>query len=410
MRVPPLIRIARSRLRHESCRSQDRALRYPVRVDEFLRRYGPMVLRSFWLRESRARCPDRDDGRLGPAASPGFDGGGSWRHRLLAVVTSWNRYQVGRVIEGVILTWLIGDGGALPGRGAGESGIRQLRASRSGASGLVLFGGLDDSYRPQDGDRAGHWPCSCWSRGSGWPGYSRRAWPRSWSNATCGGRDVSHFEMDDHLVLCNWAPRGLEWIREVHSKIITDPRPIVIIHDNPDEIDLPDKQDEPAFNDVYIVKGDPTNEVILHRATVPKAYSVIVLSRLPRGEARRRQVDPDLHRDPPHLQGRAPAEHRRRVPQPRQPLPPAQGRRRARSSRRTALGLRLLARSALFHGMSAVLPGAAHRPPRRQRGVPGAGPRGAGRPLLRRTQRAVPPLPRATAAPACSSASSAATR
>ena len=79
---------------------------------------------------------------------------------------------------------------------------------------------------------------------------------------------MSHFEMDDHLVLCNWAPRALEWIREVHSKIITDPRPIVIIHDNPDEIDLPDKQDEPAFNDVYIVKGDPTNEVILHRAKV----------------------------------------------------------------------------------------------------------------------------------------------
>ena len=80
--------------------------------------------------------------------------------------------------------------------------------------------------------------------------------------------DVSHFEMDDHLVLCNWAPRALEWVREVHSKIITDPRPIVIIHDNPDEIDLPDKQDEPAFNDVYIVKGDPTNEVILHRAKI----------------------------------------------------------------------------------------------------------------------------------------------
>src|SRR5205085_1561646 len=90
-------------------------------------------------------------------------------------------------------------------------------------------------------------------------------------------RDVSHFEMDDHLVLCNWSPRGLEWIREVHSKIVTEPRPIVIIHDNPDEVDLPDKQDDPAFNDVYIVKGDPTNEVVLHRATVSKAFSVVVL-------------------------------------------------------------------------------------------------------------------------------------
>ena len=32
----------------------------------------------------------------------------SWRRVLLTWVTSWNRYQVGRVIEGVILTWLIG--------------------------------------------------------------------------------------------------------------------------------------------------------------------------------------------------------------------------------------------------------------------------------------------------------------
>ena len=90
--------------------------------------------------------------------------------------------------------------------------------------------------------------------------------------------EMSHFEMDDHLVLCNSAPRALEWVREVHSKIITDPRPIVIIHDNPDEIDLPDKQDEPAFNDVYIVKGDPTNEVILNRAKVSEAHSIVILS------------------------------------------------------------------------------------------------------------------------------------
>ena len=91
-------------------------------------------------------------------------------------------------------------------------------------------------------------------------------------------RDVSNFEMEDHLVLCNWSPRGLEWIREVHAKIIQDKRPVVIIHDDPDEIDLPDKQDEPAFNDVYIVKGDPTSEVILRRAKVPKAHSVVILT------------------------------------------------------------------------------------------------------------------------------------
>ena len=97
-------------------------------------------------------------------------------------------------------------------------------------------------------------------------------------------RDVSNFEMEDHLILCNWSERGLPWIREVHSKIIQDKRPVVIIHDKPELIDLPDKQDDAAFNDVYIVKGDPTNEVILRRARVQRAHSVVILADDRQGE------------------------------------------------------------------------------------------------------------------------------
>ncbi len=97
-------------------------------------------------------------------------------------------------------------------------------------------------------------------------------------------RDVSNFEMEDHLVLCNWSERGLSWIQEVHSKIIQDKRPVVIIHDRPEMIDLPDKQDDAAFNDVYIVKGDPTNEVILRRARVQRAHSIVVLADDRQGE------------------------------------------------------------------------------------------------------------------------------
>ena len=97
-------------------------------------------------------------------------------------------------------------------------------------------------------------------------------------------RDVSNFEMEDHLVLCNWSGRGLPWVREVHSKIIQDKRPVVIIHDQPEHVDLPDKHDDPAFNDVYIVKGDPTSEVILRRARVGRAHSVVVLADDRQGE------------------------------------------------------------------------------------------------------------------------------
>jgi hypothetical protein len=62
--------------------------------------------------------------------------------------------------------------------------------------------------------------------------------------------------------LCNWSPRGLAWVQEVHAKSIQDKRPVVIIHDDTDAIELPDKQDDAAFNDVYIVKGDPSSEVV----------------------------------------------------------------------------------------------------------------------------------------------------
>ena len=89
---------------------------------------------------------------------------------------------------------------------------------------------------------------------------------------------MTNLEMSDHLVLCNWSSRALDWIREVHSGIVTDKRPVVIVHDVPDEVVLPDKLDDTAFNDVYIVKGDPANEVILRRARVPQAYSVVILS------------------------------------------------------------------------------------------------------------------------------------
>ncbi|CAN5744105.1 potassium channel protein [soil metagenome] len=91
-------------------------------------------------------------------------------------------------------------------------------------------------------------------------------------------REMSYVNMEDHIVLCNWSPRAMQWVREVHSKIVKERRPIVIIHDSLEEIDLPEKQEDNAFNDVFIVKGDPTSDIILRRAQVAKAYSVVILA------------------------------------------------------------------------------------------------------------------------------------
>jgi voltage-gated potassium channel len=268
---------------------------------------------------------------------------------MVAAVTNWNRYQVGRVIEGVIVTWLVGAFVLYVAERGATSGFSSFIESLWSVWAL-LFSGLDDAYTPHTTiGRA--MAMVLLVAGVGLAGLFTASVASLLVERYLRRRDVSHFEMDDHLVLCNWAPRGLEWIREVHSKIITEPRPIVIIHDNPDEIDLPDKQDEPAFNDVYIVKGDPTNEVILNRATVSKAYSVVVLA------------DP---REGKHADGKSvliciavrqisKGEHQPNIvaechnASNRFHLLKA-GADEVVSS--DALGLRLLARSALFHGMS----------------------------------------------------------
>jgi voltage-gated potassium channel len=273
----------------------------------------------------------------------------SWRLRFLALLANWNRYQVGRIILGLIVTWLIGSVILFCAERGETSGYSDLTESLWSVWAL-LFSGLNEDYTPHTA--VGRTTAMfLLVAGVGLAGLFTASVASLLVERYLRRSDVSNFEMDDHLVLCNWSPRGLEWIREVHSKIITEPRPIVIIHDNPDEIDLPDKQDDPAFNDVYIVKGDPTNEVILHRATVPKAYSVVVLSDAREG----RHADGKSILICVAIRHICRGEHCPNIvvechnPGNRHHLLKA-GASEVVSSE--SLGLRLLARSALFHGMS----------------------------------------------------------
>ena len=165
--------------------------------------------------------------------------------------------------------------------------------------------------------------------------------------------DVSNFEMEDHLVLCNWSERGLPWIREVHSKIIQDKRPVVIIHDHPEAIDLPDKQDDPAFNDVYIVKGDASNEVILRRARVPRAHSIVVLADDRQGD----HADGKTILTCIAIRNICKSEPRPNVAVECHNVSNLNHLKRAGADEIISsdeLGLRLLAKTALFHGMTRV--------------------------------------------------------
>ncbi len=273
----------------------------------------------------------------------------AWRDSLLAAVTVWNRNQIRQVITAVLLTWLLGATALYLAERHANPDFATWGDSLWGVW-VVMFSGLESPPKTTAGRLV---IMALLVLGVGLAGLFTASLASLLIERYLRRRDVSTFEMEDHLVLCNWAPRGLEWIREVHAKIIQDKRPVVIIHDEPDEIDLPDKGDEAAFSDVYIVKGDPTSEVVLRRAKVPKAHSVVVLTDDREGK----------HADGKSIltciavrnickgetQPNISAECRN--PSNRHNLKKS-GADEIISSEE--LGLRLLARSALFHGMTRV--------------------------------------------------------
>ena len=93
-----------------------------------------------------------------------------------------------------------------------------------------------------------------------------------------GKRKMPKYDLKDHIVICNWNEKGIPIIKEVHAKIVKHKRPIVIVSEHGDTIQFPDKVDLPEYEDIYIINGDPANEIILKRANVQFAYSVIILA------------------------------------------------------------------------------------------------------------------------------------
>lgn len=199
--------------------------------------------------------------------------GGARREAIVATLARWNRNQPVRIAAAVFIAWV---GGAV---GIHFAEVGQNPAFNSWPESfwsvwVILFSGIEDQPHTALGKV---FAMVLLGAGVGLAGLFTGTVASVLVEHQLRRRDVANFEMEEHLVLCNWAPRGLAWIREVHSKIIQEKRPVVIIHDDTERIDLPDSQDEPAFHDVYIIRGDPTNEVVLRRARVSRAHSVVIL-------------------------------------------------------------------------------------------------------------------------------------
>jgi voltage-gated potassium channel len=198
----------------------------------------------------------------------------SWRAKLLSVLTAWNRHQVWRILVAVVVIWIAG-GTALHYAERGTNPAFKTWGGSLWNVWLTLFSGLNNVPNSTVGRLV---VSVVLVVGVALAGLFTASVASILVERSLRSREVTNLEMSDHLVLCNWSPRALEWIREVHSGIVADKRSVVIVHDTPDEVVLPDKQDDAAFNDVYIVKGEPVNEVILRRARVAQAHSVVILS------------------------------------------------------------------------------------------------------------------------------------
>ena len=91
-------------------------------------------------------------------------------------------------------------------------------------------------------------------------------------------RRMPTHDLKNHIVICNWNDKAVPIIVELHADIVRDKRPIVIVSASTDAADVPEEDDMPQFQDVYLIKGDPAKELMLKRANVHQAHSVIVLS------------------------------------------------------------------------------------------------------------------------------------
>lgn len=204
----------------------------------------------------------------------------TWRRSILGLVLAWGRHQIWSIVAAIGALWAISAGLLHLVEPASNAAFATWGEALWNVLGTIFGAGNAEPETIAGRIVAGTAIVS----GVALSGLFTASVASILIDRALRSRQVSSLEMSEHLVLCNWAPRGLELIREVHSNIVADKRPVVIIHDNPDDIALPDKQDDPAFSDVYIVKGDPANEVILRRAKVAQAHSVIILSDDRQGE------------------------------------------------------------------------------------------------------------------------------
>lgn len=93
-----------------------------------------------------------------------------------------------------------------------------------------------------------------------------------------GRRFMPPKRLKDHVVICNWNEKGVKIVQELRAKALKVKRGIVIVSPDLSEEKIPELDALEEFGRVYLVKGDPANEVVLKRARIIHCFSCIILS------------------------------------------------------------------------------------------------------------------------------------
>jgi voltage-gated potassium channel len=93
-----------------------------------------------------------------------------------------------------------------------------------------------------------------------------------------GRRFMPPKRLKDHVLICNWNEKGINIIRELRAKVLKVKRPIVIISQEISVEKFPELDALEEFRAVYLIKGDPANELNLDKARILECFSCIILS------------------------------------------------------------------------------------------------------------------------------------
>ena len=146
----------------------------------------------------------------------------SWRDALLSLLKAWNRHNIPKILTALVVIWIVSGTALYFAESGTNPAFKTLRESLWNVW-VALFSGLSNAPNSQVGRLV---VSAVLIVGAALAGLFTASVASILVERSLRRREVFNLEMSDHLVLCNWSSRALEWIREVHSDIVAEKRPV----------------------------------------------------------------------------------------------------------------------------------------------------------------------------------------